>query len=92
MPLLRVKTKQVPIVLGKPQITNYRHLKSIAAAKPACVAVHQKTGDIYVFSWYLLNRAFPSAQIRVEPVMTHLGPLENPVVKARCPLPLRGYQ
>ena len=32
-----------------------KHLKSIPATKPACVAVHQKTGDIYVFSWMLLT-------------------------------------
>jgi hypothetical protein len=67
-------------------------LKSIPAAKPARVAVHHKTGDIYVFSWMLFNRSFPNDQITVEPTMTHLGPFENPAVKSRCPLPLVACQ
>jgi hypothetical protein len=68
-----------------------KHLKTIPAPKPACVAVHQKTGDIYVFSWMLNNRMFKSDQIRVEPLMIRFGPLENPEIKAKCPLPLSGY-
>jgi len=68
-----------------------KQLKSSPAAKPAYVAVHQKTGDIFVFSWMLFNRAFPSDQITVEATMTHLGPLDNPAVKSKCPLPLLAY-
>lgn len=67
-----------------------KHLKTIPTPKPAYVAVHQKTGDIYVFSWMLNNRMFTTDKIRVEAVMTHLGPLENPAVKAQCPLPMPG--
>jgi len=69
-----------------------KHLKSIPVAKPASVSVHQKTGDIYVFSWMLGNRLIPSAEFKVEATMTHLGPLENPAVKSACPLPLLGHQ
>jgi hypothetical protein len=65
-------------------------LKAIPVAKPACVAVHQRTGDIYVFSWMLFNWSFKEEAERVERVMTHLGPLESPAVKAKCPLPMEG--
>jgi DNA-binding beta-propeller fold protein YncE len=68
-----------------------KRLKIIPVAKPAYVAVHQKTGDIYVFSWMLRNMLITSDQTKVEPTMTHLGPLENPEVKNKCPLPLTGY-
>jgi hypothetical protein len=67
-----------------------RHLKNIPAVKPAYVAVHQKTGDIYVFSWMLVNRMFTSDQTRVEATMTHLGPFDNPAMKSQCPLPMPG--
>lgn len=68
-----------------------KHLKTIPAAKPARLAVHQKTGDIYVFSWLLANRLIPSNEYRVEATMTHLGALDNPAVKSTRPLPLLGY-
>ena len=66
---------------------DWKHLKSIPAVKPAQLAIHHKTGDIYVFSWKCLNnRLFTSDQIKVEAAMTHLGPLEIPRSRpaARC--------
>ncbi len=70
---------------------NGKHLQSIPVTKPAYVAVHHKTGDIYVFSWMLRNFLITSDQLKVEPTMSHLGPLDNPIVKSKCPLPLTGY-
>jgi len=74
-----------------------KHLKSIPAARPAYVAVHQKTGDIYVFSWLLQNRLSTKADAEIGhggvqgvSTMTHLGPFDNPAVKSQCPLPLSG--
>ena len=68
-----------------------KHLKSIPAKKPASVAVHQKNGDIYVFSWLLVNRLITSGETRVDATFTHLGPFEDPQVKASGPLPLIGH-
>ncbi len=68
-----------------------KHLKSIPVSKPACVAVHQKTGDIFVFSWLLQNRLITVDQTGIKPTYIHLGPLADPRVKTRCPLPLRGH-
>ncbi len=68
-----------------------KRLKSIPVAKPAYISVHQKTGDIYVFSWMLRNFLITSIETKIEPTMTHLGPLDNPAVKSKCPLPLTGY-
>ena len=33
-----------------------KHLKSIKAYRPACVAIHERTGEIYVFSWLVRNQ------------------------------------
>jgi hypothetical protein len=70
---------------------NAKHLKSVPVSKPACVAVHQKTGDIFVFSWLLQSRLFKVDQTGILPTFTHLGPLEDPRVKCECPLPLVGH-
>ena len=68
-----------------------KHLKSIPVAKPASVAVHQKSGDIYVFSWLLFSRMITSDTVRVEATLTHLGPMEDPAVRNKCPLPFQDY-
>ncbi|MCG3178015.1 MAG: hypothetical protein BIFFINMI_00338 [Phycisphaerae bacterium] len=68
-----------------------RHLRNIPVAKPACVRVHRRTGDIYVFSWLLCNRWITTDEIQVQPHMTHFGPLEDPKLKLSCPLPLQGH-
>ena len=62
--------------------------KTIKARRPAHVAVHQRTGDIYVFSWLFRSRADRTVG-RVRPNLVHLGPLENPRRIAAYPLPFR---
>ncbi|MCE9529887.1 MAG: hypothetical protein K8T89_01905 [Planctomycetes bacterium] len=37
-------------------------LKSIAATKPAQVAIHSKTGEIYVFSWVMPTNTIPKRE------------------------------
>ncbi len=62
--------------------------KSIPVSRPVSVSIHQKTGDIYVFSWMMIEQRYGEPQPDVEPTMTHLGPFDNPAVKLKCPLPL----
>ena len=66
-------------------------LKSIPVSKPARVVIHQKTDDIYVFSWMLNNQLITTDKFKVDATLTHLGPFDNPAVKSQCPLPLEGY-
>jgi len=63
-----------------------KHLKSLPVAKPAYVAVTTGPGDIYVFSWMLVNRLIRTDQLKIEATMTHLGPLDNPCSRpgVRC--------
>jgi hypothetical protein len=63
--------------------------KSIGVPRPAQVEVHQKTGEIYVFSWFLVTRY--SKRRGADPTFTRLGPVENPRVITRCRLPLVGH-
>jgi hypothetical protein len=63
-------------------------LQSVAVEKPALVRVHQKTGEIYVFSWPVWNVELSKANAMVKPKLTHLGPLEDPKKKGEYPLPL----
>ncbi len=74
-------------------------LKSIPVAKPAHVAVHHRTGEIYVFSWYFRNSNLARIQqaieekrrrLRIESTMTRLGPFDDPTVRMSCPLPTSG--
>ena len=62
--------------------------KSIPAQRPVDVAVHQKTGEIYVFSWYLFSRFDGKGP---NPQYTRMGPVEDPKVITRCDLPLIGH-
>jgi DNA-binding beta-propeller fold protein YncE len=62
-----------------------KFLKAIPVAKPALVAVHPKSGDIFVVSWMLVNKLFLKQEDKVEATFTHLGPFDNPAVKAKCP-------
>ncbi|KKL87755.1 hypothetical protein LCGC14_1931540, partial [marine sediment metagenome] len=75
------------------------HLKNIKAFKPAVVKVHQRTGEIYVFTWiYDHYQTFVHDEARrkkayqkplaVPPKLTRLGPFEDPKVRASYPLPL----
>ena len=64
-------------------------LKVIPILKPAYINIHQKTGDIYVFSFLRAEVGY-DPQPDVEPMMTHLGAFDNPIVKNKCPLPKIG--
>jgi len=66
-----------------------KHRRTIRVRRPARVAVHQKTGEIYVFSWLLVTRL--TKQPGLKPTFTRLGPVEAPRVISRGPLPLVGY-
>ncbi len=65
------------------------HYRTIKVPLPAHVDVHRKTGDIYVFSWLFITRY--KTPDKVLPMYTRLGPIENPRVITRCPLPLVGH-
>jgi hypothetical protein len=64
-----------------------RHLQTIPARRPAHVAIHRKTGDIYVFSWRVRNQYEQKAVLRQ--VVVH-GPFEDPKKKAAVPLAAQG--
>jgi len=66
-----------------------KHYKTIQVPRPARVAVHQKTGHIYVFSWLLITRHTKTPGLK--PTFTRLGPVEDPRVISRGPLPFVGY-
>jgi len=68
-----------------------KFLQSVNVAKPAVVRVHQKTGEMFVFSWPVHNVALTKANAwqKVSPTLTRLGPIENPRRIAGWPLPLR---
>lgn len=61
-------------------------LKTIPFKYPAHVAIHHKTGDIYVFSWYLRTQTSKDDKYPTE--VTHLGPFDKPDRVATYPLPL----
>jgi len=67
-----------------------KHFKTVEDVfKPVEVQVHPKSGDIYVSSWMIVTRY--EKRGRIKPVLTHYGPLENPVKKASYPLEFAGH-
>jgi len=52
-----------------------RYLKTIKAYRPAHVAVHRKTGQIYVWSWRVYNQHVTED---VKRVVVHYGPFDDP--------------
>lgn len=64
--------------------------KSIPVEKPAVVRVHQKTGEIYVFSWPVHNVDMikENKWQTNTPKLTHLGNAEDPKKIAEYPLSL----
>jgi hypothetical protein len=66
-------------------------LKTIKVDKPVQVSVHQRNGDIYVFSWMLTNQFMGLSDVPIPAQMTHIGPLENPRVIGTFPLEIDGY-
>ncbi len=68
-----------------------KHLKTIPSPSPAQVCVHQKTGRIFVFSWWVPNRVNPREKVRnFEPKLTILKSFEDPKPILTCPLPVGG--
>jgi NHL repeat-containing protein len=64
-------------------------VKTIPVKHPAVVRVHQKTGEIYVLSWFIHNLHFQPLYIaknKIKPMVTHMGALDNPKVISRYPL------
>jgi hypothetical protein len=61
--------------------------ESIAVNRPAHVAIHQKTGEIYVFSWDFFHSNRTSSE-KVEPKMTTFEGKDNHKLIAEYALPL----
>ncbi len=59
------------------------HLKTIKAYRPAHVAIHEKTGEIYVFSWMVRNE-YEDKGVRQQLVV--YGPFDNAKKKIAYPL------
>ncbi|MCK6474034.1 MAG: hypothetical protein L6R28_20110, partial [Planctomycetes bacterium] len=77
-----------------------KHLKNIPVEKPVEVCLHQKTGELYVFSWLLGNYQLVDAEAQaakqqkslfIKAVLNRLGGFDDPKRIASCPLPLEGY-
>jgi len=66
---------------------NGTHVKTIPTHRPAQVAVHRRTGEIYVFSWRVLTQ-FTRTE-KVERQLTRYGPFERPAKIASYPLGLQ---
>jgi len=70
-------------------------LKAIAVNRPAIVQVHQRTGEVYVASWFVPNqfayadRATRAANQKMQPTLTRLGAFGDERVIGRYALPLR---
>jgi len=60
-----------------------KHLKTIQAYRPAHVAIHEKTGEIYVFSWTVRNQ-YEDKAVRLQ--LAVYGPYENAKRKTTYPL------
>ncbi|MCK6472571.1 MAG: hypothetical protein L6R28_12575 [Planctomycetes bacterium] len=63
--------------------------KVIPIDRPVFVQVHKTSGEIYVFSWLLVSRW--NKQEGTKPFYTRLGPVDDPKVLCKCPLPLVGH-
>lgn len=71
-----------------------KFLKAIAVANPNLVKIHQKTGEIYVFSLQTLEAGFhrTSQKDDVEATLSCFGTFDSPVLKNKYPLPLTNYK
>ncbi|MEX0703232.1 MAG: hypothetical protein WD069_14150, partial [Planctomycetales bacterium] len=70
------------------------HLRTIPATKPAQVCVHQKTGEIWVFSYpvvgvpFDLHNKHEYAPDKIEQAVTRFSPMPEPKQLSREPFPL----
>jgi hypothetical protein len=75
-----------------------RYLKTIPAVRPAMIQVHQRTGELYVFSWTVQNGFLADEQeaarkagktwTPIKPTLTRFGPFDAPVRRASYDLPV----
>jgi hypothetical protein len=71
-----------------------KHLKNIAISKPSEVRIDPRNGEIYVFTWALDDHAFRGGGdgygkgSEVKPTLTHLGPFDDPKVRATYSFPI----
>lgn len=70
-----------------------KFIKAINIPNPNLVKIHQKTGDIFVFSLQTLEEGFhrTSQKDDVEAMMYQLGTFDDPKIKSKYPIPLLGY-
>ncbi|QDU96138.1 NHL repeat-containing protein [Lignipirellula cremea] len=68
-----------------------KHLKSITHSRPSVLQVDPESGQIYVFSWFLINRFLKNTD-RIPAQYARLGPLADPRVQFTAPLPLNNYK
>lgn len=66
-------------------------VKSIKSKFPAHLEIDLKTGELYVFSWMLVNMFIKSPNLKIEATLTRLKSVDDPKVVASYPLPLTGY-
>ena len=75
-----------------------RHLRNIPVEHPALVRVNPRNGEIYVFGWDvphhdLYQTAWDGHEgaNRKYPKFSRFGPVENPELKASCPLDVANW-
>ena len=78
-----------------------KHLRSVASFKPAHVAIHHRTGEIYVFSWHVTSNALKAQaaalgkkhgkKLDIPARLTVYGPLEEPKPRASYAIPFVDY-
>ena len=67
-------------------------IKTVRVDKPGQIVIHQRTQEIFVFSWFLMNQTlYRGEHAGIKPWLIHLGPLDDPKERARYPLPLLQY-
>lgn len=64
-------------------------LKSIKVNAPNILQIDPNNGDIYVASWLTIYSNY--AKDGVEPILTHMGNFDNPIIKSSFPLQLVNY-
>ena len=70
-----------------------RLLKSHPVEGPAVLQIHQKTGELYVFSWTMaLAYGYSAPPHKVRPVLRVFEPFKSAEAKLSVSLPLEGYQ
>jgi hypothetical protein len=73
-----------------------KHFKTIQSTKPARVCIHQKTQEIYVFSYYQFGstnkilKETPFDGRSVKNTLTHLGTVDDPKVISTLAIPIEG--